>query len=140
MRLPLVSRVRLGMRLPLVSRKDLLYDSFVFVTNESIPLYQFSFNIHQMHECFTIKNLTCTLTVHKILLGNCQQRSWIFFQCNSYNKTIILILVTKVFRNCTRTVKVQKKISWEILKCVFEVTEFQSPFRSKLKLPLCLRT
>ena len=67
---------------------------------------------------------TSTLTVHKNILGTSQHRSWILFHCNSYNKTT-LILINKIFRNCTKTIESTEEYTEENLKCAFEVTEFQ---------------
>ena len=69
-------------------------------------------------------------TAHKKnTFDNCQARSRIFFQCNSHNKATIFIFTNKIL---PELFKEQKNISSEILKCIFEVTECQSPFRNNL--------
>ena len=80
-----------------------------------------------MHRCFKIKNLTSTLTLHKKYFNNTEMLQ----QDNSFQFSS-----TKLSEICTKLSKVQKKISSEILTCVFEVNECQSLFRSKLDFKL----
>ena len=79
-----------------------------------------------MHGRFPMKHLTSTLTAHKKLVR-------IVYKDHDPSSCVILTIRQKF---TLELLKVQKHISPEILKCVFEIIEYQLPFRSKLAFKL----